>query len=264
MVSRALEPHRLATLLGARTSSREMSDSDDLTLTLTPPPAATYYAGAPFYTATVRAAQPNENRPRHWPNISLESLYVDLGVVPPRALVDVRYPPNPPRVDGGFSPPTNEERLRRAMTAEELAAPLVTPAGTPVVGRTLTFGVVCEVYVPGDSSVGFDGYMGVTANEGRVRLREGYHVQDSAYGSSTHEVWEKVTDGHDENSLVWTAGDAIELMLIRFRERHPERKRCWGGGGRVGIWDELIGGDKEPRCVTLMRHIGCYLLVACE
>ena len=32
----------------------------------------------------------------------------------------------------------------------------------------------------------------------------------------------------------------------------------------MGIWDELIGGDKEPRCATLMRHIGCYLLVACE
>ena len=107
-----------------------MSDSDDLTLTLTPPPAATYYAGAPFYRPNVRAANPGENRPRHWPNISLESLYIYLGVVPPRALVDVRYPPNPPRVDGGFSPPTNEERLRRAMTAEELAAPLVTPAGT--------------------------------------------------------------------------------------------------------------------------------------
>ena len=68
MVSRALEPHRLAhpPLAGRPyVKSREMSDSDDLTLTLTPPPAATYYAGAPFYTATVRAAQPNENRPRH-------------------------------------------------------------------------------------------------------------------------------------------------------------------------------------------------------
>ena len=37
-----------------------MSDSDDLTLTLTPPPAATYYAGAPFYRPNVRAANPGE------------------------------------------------------------------------------------------------------------------------------------------------------------------------------------------------------------
>ena len=55
-----------------------MSDSDDLTLTLTPPPAGTYYAGAPFYRPNVRAANPGENRPRHWPNISLESLYICL------------------------------------------------------------------------------------------------------------------------------------------------------------------------------------------
>ena len=34
-----------------------MSDSDDLTLTLTPPPAATYYAGAPFYRREPRREQ---------------------------------------------------------------------------------------------------------------------------------------------------------------------------------------------------------------
>ena len=102
-------------------------------------------------------------------------------------------------------------------------------------------------------------------NEVRVSVLKARVLSAPLAGSTKSTSAEKVTDdGHDEKSLVWTAGDAIELMLIRFRERHPERKRCWGGGGRVGIWDELIGGDKEPRCVTLMRHIGCYLLVACE
>lgn len=244
--------------------------------------AAAYYAGAPFYVpppASAAAAEPR-NKPRHWPHVSIESLYVDLTYEPPGALVDVRYPPAPPRVDGMFSPPTNDERLRRAVTARELAAPLVTAAGSPIVGETLTIATVCEVFIPDDdyASRGFEGYRGVTANRGRVRLRGAHEARDAAYGTATHEVWERIDRerrdgaqpaGDDEDGAqlcAWTVGDVIEIALLRFRERHPDRARCWGGGGRVGIWDELLGdsGSVAPRRVTLMRHVDCYVLAACD
>ena len=183
--------------------------------------------------------------------------------------------------------------MRRAVTARELDAPLVTAAGTPIRGETLTIATVCEVFIPDDdfSSRGFEGYRGVTANRGRVRLRGAHEARDAAYGTATHEVWERTevwgrrdwaqlcvagdeTDGRtavrDEDGAqrgpAWTVGDVVEIALLRFRERHPDRARCWGGGGRVGIWDELLGdsGSVAPRRVTLMRHVDCYVLAACD
>ena len=68
----------------------------------------------------------------------------------------------------------------------ELAAPLVTAAGTPIVGETLTIATVCEVFIPDDdyASRGFEGYRGVTANRGRVRLRGAHEARDAAYARS--------------------------------------------------------------------------------
>ena len=118
----------------------------------------------------------------------------------------------------------------------------------------------------------------MTANRGRVRLRGAHEARDAAYGTATHEVWERIdrerrdgaqpaSDDEDGAQLcAWTVGDVIEIALLRFRERHPDRARCWGGGGRVGIWDELLGdsGSVAPRRVTLMRHVDCYVLAACD
>ena len=161
--------------------------------------AAAYYAGAPLPRppARLRRGSRAPEQAAALAHVSIESLYVDLETNPPGALVDVRYPPAPPRADGAFSPPTNDERLRRAVTARELAAPLVTAAGTPLVGETHTISTVCEVFIPDDdyASRGFEGYRGVTANRGRVRLRGAHEARDAACGTATHEVWERIDRG---------------------------------------------------------------------
>lgn len=93
------------------------------------------------------------------------------------------------------------------MTARELDAPLVTAAGTPIRGETLTIATVCEVFIPDDdfSSRGFEGYRGVTANRGRVRLRGAHEARDAAYGTATHEVWERTE--------VWGRRDWAQLCV---------------------------------------------------
>ena len=208
---------------------------------------------APFYRPAVQAAQEHKGKPHDWPSVNIGSLCVDLRTDPASALVSVC----PPKVNGEPSPRT---RTRRAITSEELRAPLVDRYNghlpTPLRRRTLTFGVVVEVFKPGDSLGSFEMYKDITANGGRVRLQKAFDVEDTMYGTSTQEVWEK-TDANDDE---WTVGDVVEIMLLRFRKKHPTQARCWGHGGPLGIWEDYVNG--EVTHLDLMQHIGCYLMIA--
>jgi hypothetical protein len=128
---------------------------------------------APFYRPAVQAAQEHEGKPHDWPSVNIGSLCVDLRTDPASALVSVC----PPKVNGEPSPRT---RTRRAITSEELRAPLVDRYNghlpTPLRRRTLTFGVVVEVFKPGDSLGSFEMYKDITANGGRVRLQKAFDV----------------------------------------------------------------------------------------
>jgi len=44
------------------------------------------------------------------------------------------------------------------------------------------------------------------------------------YGTSVYETWER-TSVDDKDEAEWTAGDLVEIIIMRFRERHPESKR---------------------------------------
>ena len=95
-----------------------------------PPPApasasfAALYASASFFSSSSSHLLLSPLSP-------LESLYVDLETNPPGALVDAVSPRASPRADGAFSPPTNDERLRRAVTARELDARPSSPPRAP-------------------------------------------------------------------------------------------------------------------------------------
>ncbi len=108
-------------------------------------------------------------------------------------------------------------------------------------------GEVVEMFKPGDSLGSFEMYKDITANGGRVRLQKAFDVEDTMYGTSTQEVWEK-TDANDDE---WTAGDVVEIMLPRFRKKHPTPSRCLGHGGSLVIWEDDVHGEVK----TLGPHL---------